>query len=386
LKSLLRRRNKGTRLPVLAQSPLFTALLALPLRAVLIVALVAANTAANGALAAGVTVRAVVPPVIVLHDGDPTPIDVTAAMPLADADELIGGSVDARVQLECPNGATQTLSERFHAVVNGKSARSRCAIDLKSGTAVATALAAAPDNATDDDASINGGLYAMTSHHTQFGLTVMLGTKANTEAFVVDGEARVSGQEKPDQVTLKDGQMVNSLTRKVARIPEQTFQRIATAYTQLDLAQLGRTATPQIAATLQSQWLATLKQPGNGSARKALTETHTQLKLNSSLVSKYQVARSNPIAGTTPAPVSTPLLGNVFQNPMEGDYRLDYCLINNQCGEVTAHAWCRAHGFHDAAKWVAAVDIGARTPTQRMGGSPVCDRGPCDGFASITCE
>jgi len=384
--SLLRRRNKGTLLPVLAQSPLFTVLLALPLRAMLIVVFVVANIAANGALAAGVTVRAVVPPVIVLHDGDPTPIDVTAAMPLADADELIGGSVDARVQLECPNGATQTLSERFHAVVNGKSAKSRCAIDLKSGTAVATALAAAPDKATDDDASISGGLYAMTSHHTQFGLTVTPGAKANTEAFVVDGEALVSAPKTPEPVSLKEGQAFNSLTGKVARIPEQTFQRIAAAYSQLDLAQLGRAATPQIAATLQSQWMAALKQPGNVAARKALAETHAQLKLDSALVSKYQVARSNPIAGTIPAPVSTLLLGNVFQNPMQGDYRLAYCLINNQCGEATAHAWCRAHGFHNAAKWMPAFDIGARTPTQRMGGSDVCDRGPCDGFASITCE
>jgi hypothetical protein len=341
---------------------------------------------AGSAFAANVTVRAVVPPVIAMHDGDPTPIEVKAGTTFADGDELLGGSASASVQIECPNGATQTLSERFHAVVNARSAKSRCAIDLKSGTAVATVLAATPSKDTDGHASISGGLYAMTSHHTQFGLTVMPGTKANTEAFVVDGEARVSRQEQPDQVTLKDGQMVNSLTHKVARIPEQTFQRIATAYTQLDLAQLGRAATPQIATTLQSQWIAALKQPGNVAARKALAETHSQLRLDSSLVSKYQLARVNSSAGITPAPVSTPLPGNVFQNPMQGEYRLDYCLVNNQCGEATAHAWCRAHGFHNAAKWVAAVDIGARTPTQRMGGSPVCDRGPCDGFASITCE
>jgi hypothetical protein len=345
-----------------------------------------ATMAASGAFATGVTVRAVVAPVIVLHDGDPTPIEVRARMILADADELFGGSATASVQIECPNGATQTLSDRFHAVVNARSAKSRCAIDLKAGTAVATALAATSSKNTDDDASISGGLYAMTSHHTQFGLAVTPGAKASTDAFVVDGEALVSIPKAPDPVSLKEGQAFNSLTARVARIPEQTFQRIATAYAQLDVAQLGRAATPQVAATLKSQWLATFKQPGSAGARKALAETHAQLNLNSSLVSKYQVARSDSNAGTATAAVSTSQPGNVFLNPMQGEYRLDYCLVNNQCGEATAHAWCRAHGFHNAAKWMAAIDIGARTPTQRMGGGPVCDRGACDGFASIICE
>jgi hypothetical protein len=373
-------------MPVVARPSLFVVLLALPRRAMLIVVFVAANIAAQGALAAGVTVRAVIPPVIAMHDGDPTPVEVKAGTIFADGDELLGGSATASVQIECPNGATQTLGERFHAVVNARSAKSRCAIDLKSGTAVATALAATPNKNNDDDASISGGPYAMTSHHTQFGLTVAPDSRVNTQAFVVDGEALVSTPMTPDLVSLKEGQAFDSLTARVVQIPEQTFQRVATAYSQLDLAQLGRAATPQIAATLKSQWLTTLKQPGNAAARKALAESHAQLKLGSSLVAKYQVARVDSNAGVTPAPVSTPLPGNVFQNPMQGEYRLDYCLVNNQCGEATAHAWCRAHGFHNAAKWTAAIDIGARTPTQRMGGSPVCDRGPCDGFASITCE
>jgi hypothetical protein len=76
---------------------------------------------------------------------------------------------------------------------------------------------------------------------------------------------------------------------------------------QLDLARLGRLATAQIAATLQSQWLATLQQPGNTSARKALAQTHRQLKLNASLVSQYQVAQANANASASPTPAPLPL-------------------------------------------------------------------------------
>jgi hypothetical protein len=346
-----------------------------------------ANFAVAGAWAATVIARAVVPPVVVVHDGSQSRVPLKAGMVVADADELIGGSAMASAQLECANGATQTLSANFHAIVNARSATSRCAIDLKSGTAVATALAATPNKNTDDDASISGGPYSMTSHHTQFGLTVTPGANEIGEAFVVDGEALVSDPRAPGPVSLKEGQAVNSLIGKVARISEQTFQHIATAYAQLDLAQLGRAVTPQVAATLQSQWLATLRQPGNAGARKALADSHARLKLNSSLVSKYQVIRANSIASTTvTAPLMAPQFGNVFHNPMQGEYRLDYCLLNNQCGAATAHAWCQAHGYSRAAKWVAAIDIGASTPTPRMGGSQVCNRGPCDGFATIICE
>jgi hypothetical protein len=339
---------------------------------------------AGSAWAAGVTVRAVVPPVTVVHDGDPQPITVTAGMVLAEADELIGGTVRASVQLECPNGATQTLSELFQAVINARSAKSRCAIDLKVGAAVATVLAATPDQRTDDDASISGGPYAMTSHHTQFGLAVTPGARADTEAFVIDGEASVSATQAAAPVSLKEGQSFNAQVARIARIPEQTFQRVATAYAQLDLAQLGPAATAQVAATLHSQWLAALKQPRNAGALKALAATHERLGLATSLVSKYQLARAQPGAGAVPA-IATQF-GNTFQNPMQGVYRLEYCLPNNQCGKPTAQAWCQAKGYAGAATWKPDYDIGAKTPTQRMGSRDFCARGPCDGFASITCE
>jgi hypothetical protein len=210
-----------------------------------------AGCAATGAWAANVTVRAVVPPVVVVHDGSQAKIAVKAGMIVADADELIGGSDMASIQLECANGATQTLSDQFHAIVNAQSAGSHCAIELKSGTAVATALATAPNKNADADASISGGPYAMTSHHTQFGLTVMPGANANTESFVVDGEALVRTPMTPTPLSLKDGQSFSSLAGRVAHISEQTFQRVATTYSQLDLVQLGRAATLQIAATPQ---------------------------------------------------------------------------------------------------------------------------------------
>jgi hypothetical protein len=342
-----------------------------------------AGCAATGAWAAGVVVRAVVPPVLVLRDGDPTPIEVTARMMLADADELMGGAATACVQLECANGATQTLSDKFHAVVNARSATSRCAIDLKSGTAVATVRAAVPNNNTDNDASINGGPYAMNSHHTQFGVAFTPGAHANAVAFVVEGEAVVSDARKRGLVALKDGQSIDSLISKVARIPEQTFRRIVTAYAQLDLAQLGPAVTPQIAATLQTQWLAALKQPRNTGARKALAQTHQKLGLGASLVSQYQIAQANDLAA----------LSNTIQNPMQGEYRLDFCLHYSKtsgafggCGGQAADAWCKARGFAKARQWVVARDIGATSPTSVIGDDRICNDARCDGFASITCE
>jgi hypothetical protein len=348
-----------------------------------LVTAVISGCAATAAWAVNVTVRAVVPPVVVIHDGTKAKIVVKAGMIVADADELIGGSDLASVQLECPNGATQTLSAKFRAVVNGRAARSGCAIDLKSGTAVATALAATADRNTDNDASISGGPYAMTSHHTQFGLSLTPGAKANIDAFVVDGEAFISADKTPAPASLKEGQLFSSTTAKIARIPEQTFQRIATAYVQLDLAQLGRAVTAQVATALQSTWLAALQQPGNANARKALTDMHSSLGLTSSLVSKYQLAKANSSARRlgTPSPRDT-----VFQYPMDGEYRLSLCLPNHWCGTDTAIAWCQSKGYATATNWKPAYDIGDKTPVRRMGGRDVCNRGPCDGFTSITCQ
>jgi hypothetical protein len=337
---------------------------------------------ANGAWAADINVRAVVPPVVVIHDGNRTQIAVKAGMQVFDADQLIGGSELASVQLECRNGATQTLSNKFHAVVNSRAAKSRCAVDLQTGTAVATVLAPTPNNSTDNDASISGGPFAMTSHHTQFGLGVTPGAQANTEAFVVDGEAFVSAGKAPAPVSLKQGQLFSSMAGNIERIPEQTFKRIATAYAQLDLAQLGRAATTQIAATLQSQWLAVLQQPSNAIVRKALADTHTRLGLAQSQISKYQVAAANSNRRLgTPSPFD-----RVFQYPMDGEYRLSLCLPNNWCGTDTAIAWCQSKGYATATYWRPAYDIGDKVPVRRMGSKDVCDRGPCDGFASITCQ
>jgi hypothetical protein len=345
-------------------------------------AFIITGCAVTGVWAADVTVRAVVPPVVLIHDGTQAKIAVKAGMLVFDADQLIGGSDSASVQLECPNGATQTLSNRFRAVVNARAAKSRCAVDLQVGTAVATALAPTPDKNTDNDASISGGPIAMTSHHTQFGLDVPPGAEAKTQAFVVEGEAFVRAEKAPALVSLKQGQLFSSMTTKIERIPEQMFKHLATAYAQLDLAQLGRAANTQIAATLQSQWLAVLQQPESAIVRKSLADTHAKLGLAQSQVSKYQVAIAN-LNRRLGTPSS---FDRVFQYPMDGEYRLSLCLPNNWCGTDTAIAWCQSKGYTTATNWKPAYDIGDQTPVRSMGGKDVCDRGPCDGFASITCR
>jgi hypothetical protein len=339
-----------------------------------VIALMMPGVAVAGAPPGDISVRAVVPPVFVIHDGTHTKLPLSAGALVQDADELLGGSDQASVQLECPNGATQTLSARFDAVVNARSAGSRCAIDLKSGAVVATALATAAGRNTDGDASVRGGPFALTSHHTQFGLMMAADARNSAQAFVIDGEARLGIANAASVKSLRQGQAIDALSATVGRIPEQTFQTIASTYAQLDLAQLGRAATAELAAKLQSSWVASLRQPDDVRARRTLADLHASLGLGGSAMSRYQRLHSEPMAGVT------------FEKPMHGAYRLDSCLPNNRCGKDTAVAWCRAQGYAAARTWVPDYDIGDKAPTQRMGSVEVCNRGPCDGFKSITCE
>jgi hypothetical protein len=76
-----------------------------------------------------------------------------------------------------------------------------------------------------------------------------------------------------------------------------------------------------------------------------------------------------------------------FSQPMFLNYRLAHCLRpGEECGEPTAHAWCRRMGFDHAGDWEVEKGIGARSPTLTLQEQWDCDQASCDGFAWITCE
>lgn len=78
----------------------------------------------------------------------------------------------------------------------------------------------------------------------------------------------------------------------------------------------------------------------------------------------------------------------VFNNPMQGGNRLDWCHSwGTGCGAQAATAWCKAKGFaNGAVAFHIAADIGASTPTRLISTGAVCDQAYCDGFADITCK
>ena len=101
-------------------------------------------------------------------------------------------------------------------------------------------------------------------------------------------------------------------------------------------------------------------------------------------------------AGENRMPPETPAAGDGldaaksvtthFSLPFYQNYRVDSCLYpDRQCGEPAADAWCRAKGFGKAIDWAVDHDIGATTPTYRMGDQQLCDHALCDGFLYITC-
>jgi hypothetical protein len=76
-----------------------------------------------------------------------------------------------------------------------------------------------------------------------------------------------------------------------------------------------------------------------------------------------------------------------FKFPVQGDYRLNYCLVwGKRCGEPAAQAWCKERGFTQAEKWVRDANIGGLFPTVVMADDRICARYLCDGFKEITCS
>jgi len=248
------------------------------------------------------TVRAVVGPVTVIHDGSAKRRPVAVGDALQDADRLQGGGMDASAQIDCPNGATQTLTGPFDAILNPSGSQTPCAIDLNAGTAVATTAHTASGDDEPDSASITSGAIAMTAHHTQFGFDAgppvtkkMLAVKAagQTRGFVLDGSASCRDVASGRLWTLEAGKQIDVRTREISAVSDTSYLRLATAFAKLDLSQKGApAANPEAEKSLQVRWLAVMQKPQDAAARVNLAETQASFKV-ASHTSVYQAHRAN---------------------------------------------------------------------------------------------
>ena len=77
-----------------------------------------------------------------------------------------------------------------------------------------------------------------------------------------------------------------------------------------------------------------------------------------------------------------------FNKPMhpQGN-RLDWCFNWAQgCGKQAADAFCKHHGYKNAAAFTKATDIGDKHKTRVISTGAVCDQKFCDGFGQIVCH
>ncbi|KDR41172.1 hypothetical protein BG61_20610 [Caballeronia glathei] len=76
-----------------------------------------------------------------------------------------------------------------------------------------------------------------------------------------------------------------------------------------------------------------------------------------------------------------------FQEPMQGDLRLDACLEwGKKCGEPAATAWCKTHGMSRASDYRQENVGNQNVRTRLISTSQVCSEAFCASFAYIVCE
>jgi hypothetical protein len=247
--------------------------------------LVALMSWGAGAHAAGVKVR-VTGDVVNVRTKAP----ITNGTVLEKGDRVQGRSENANLQLECPDGATQTLTDRFDALILAADG-GLCSIRLDKGTAAATTAPKSADGKLLQTADgkqpqsadgkpqpsqteIHVGLVTLGAASTHFGATVVdaEGKTPAFEAYVIEGQIIVREPER--KTSLVSGQMLNGLDHEVQSIPEARFAKLARVYAQLDLTQPTAEAPPR--AALEKAYLEAFRNPSNMKARGNL---HTlQLK------------------------------------------------------------------------------------------------------------
>jgi hypothetical protein len=247
--------------------------------------------------AASLTVGRVVPRVSVVRDGQF--LDATSEMPLQDGDQLMGAHRLAIVEVNCPGGGVHLLSGTFDAIIRPvapatPNAKAKCVVELRRGIGVATT---APGDA-DEEAEMRSGPIAMTSHHTQFGMS--LDDTTPLVGFVLDGSASCTdGQGK--RWTIDSGRQLDLRSRQKSTIDPKSLQLMASAFTRADLSQ-SKDVDGATQIHLQSSWLAVLSNPSDARARVELAEAQNKAQIRASRLSTYQRARAGTLASQSADP------------------------------------------------------------------------------------
>jgi len=97
---------------------------------------------------------------------------------------------------------------------------------------------------------------------------------------------------------------------------------------------------------------------------------------------------AGPAASSVPPELQNQAHNRRFDNPMLGNYRLDWCeQLGANCGKPAADHFCHNIGYSYASQYEIAADIGASTPTSPIGTPGViCTEPYCDGFSAIWCQ
>lgn len=265
---------------------------------VVLAALALWGVAGRSACAKEASIRAATSGVEVTTGGQLGTVRAIRGMTLEDGSELRGESVHDSVQLECSNGATQTLSGNrygpFDAVIDNEDPKLGCTVNLKSGRAVATTAAGGSNGSKSGSAAIIGpGAVAMLSHHTQFGVSVtQRGQGGMVSAFVLDGAAVL---ERKDARTSRDvaaGSTVDTGTNSTHPIDDHSYEEIADTYATLDVSGRSAEGDKSLERELQQRWVDALEHSADPLARVRLAEEQAAVGATDSVIFHYELERA----------------------------------------------------------------------------------------------
>lgn len=231
--------------------------------------------------------------IIVSLMNKPKPLDANTV--LADGDGVRGDSDQSALQLECADGATQTLTGAFDAIVNMGANGQQCAITLRAGSVLAT-------TSPNDDAErsiptrIVAGDVTLGASSTQFGASIVSGVgtaNPQAEAFVMDGSITVQRAASTDPQALTSGQRLAVGASQAEPIQEATYQRFASTYANLEVMSLPVQQRVQVQSELQSAYLSALKRPTDVEAQRQLVQVYQTRGVSASPVLNYRQSHIN---------------------------------------------------------------------------------------------
>jgi hypothetical protein len=227
---------------------------------------------------------------------------------LSDGDGVRGDGQDAALQLVCADGATQTLSGSFDAIVNVGSDGRQCAITLRAGSVLAT-TAPNPGDENTIPTRIVAGDVTLGASSTQFGASIVEGAGTKTpraEAFVMDGTIQVQRLAAEEPTSLSSGQRLPVGKKEAAPIEEATYQRFASAYANLEVMSLPVEQRSQAQGEFRAAYLGALKRPRDAEAQRQLEQIYQSRGVKSSPVLIYRQSHFSNIEHMNVVPAASP--------------------------------------------------------------------------------